>query len=376
MSGKGKKKFNLSGKKRKDLHELLEKIMISVCDISLPGSSYRLYPSFREEKFKNALLLGAVINGIRAAKKGRTEGKTFRALLCSSFPIYDERLLLHGLSYSDSDAEAERQGREVNMQTEFSPDIQSNVDGIQKPVGISPVLDVGVVNHSESGLSRIFPTRGKYNCHVISCVIDRDEDVGTATSHNGKACRAPVHLLCCQRVLKLVVNDSFDSLYCSRCYQGLVQMQSACAKSAEDILSLSTFPDKKHCPNERQVAKEKPNGGVNDTKDVDRIRRSGALGRMYQASRKNWYLLLCNGVVLTKKRSKKRLQDNDIRDALRFIINPQNVQLLSWGSKRVRVDQKWVNIPVLKQIYRMEQHNMQICVLSKHYSWTRSSATI
>ena len=48
-------------------------------------------------------------------------------------------------------------------------------------------------------------------------------------------------------------------------------MQSDCAKSIDDILSLSNFPDRNNWPNESQVAKEKPNGGVNDTKDVDRI---------------------------------------------------------------------------------------------------------
>lgn len=45
--------------------------------------------------------------------------------------------------------------------------------------------------------------------------------------------------------------------------------------------------------------------------------------------------------------SKKRRQDDEIRDALRFIFNLQNVQLLSWGSKSVRLDQKLVTLPAV-----------------------------
>lgn len=56
-----------------------------VCEISMPDSGNELYRSYREERYKNALLLGSVKDEIRACMVGSCKKKTLRALLCSTF---------------------------------------------------------------------------------------------------------------------------------------------------------------------------------------------------------------------------------------------------------------------------------------------------
>ncbi len=52
-------------------------------------------------------------------------------------------------------------------------------------------------------------------CAVAGCILGQDSP---ANGHNCKSCSAPVHLLCCIRVLKQTVEEPEDPLFCSLCY--------------------------------------------------------------------------------------------------------------------------------------------------------------
>lgn len=92
----------------------------------------------------------------------------------------------------------------------FSPGKERNADAMRNEFAEVPVSDVGVVNRSEPGPSRIISTHGEYTCHVVSCVIYRGGDVGTATGHNCNPCKVPFHSVFCQKVLNLLVHESSD----------------------------------------------------------------------------------------------------------------------------------------------------------------------
>lgn len=168
-------------------------------------------------------------------------------------------------------------------------------------------------------------TPSKLACHVNGCIIDCDKEVRTATGHNCVVCKAPVHYLCCQRVLGIGVNDADELFYCSACREPPITTEiteaiEATAPSTENMeLPVGKCPGKsvKMAPGSKGV----------------KVRRSGSLAKMYQAVKRDLDLLLCREHVRREQHTRRRRKDADICEALLFIFNSRNVQLLILGLK-------------------------------------------
>lgn len=147
------------------------------------------------------------------------------------------------------------------------------------------------------------------------------------------------------------MKDSDDLLYCSNCHEPPETNDRTKSKapspdsSAHSAGVIDSTIGSKSLANALQVTTQSM--GV-------RVRRSGAFAKMYQDARKEWNVLLCSGMVCKVSHTRRRRKDEDIREALLFIFNPQNVQLLSWGSKSVKVDGKWTTLPAVMRRKTME----------------------
>ena len=98
----------LNEKEKINLQEFIHNALTATCSVILPKSSSELCRSYKEDRCRNALLLGALVDGIKSAKKGSVEGKTLRGLLCSAFPSKDVRNLM------GNTAEVEGLGKDLN----------------------------------------------------------------------------------------------------------------------------------------------------------------------------------------------------------------------------------------------------------------------
>ena len=317
------------------LHTLIEKMLLSICCTLLPSSPTELYRSFREQNVGDALLRGAIVDGVKAAKHSSIEGKTLRAVLCSCLSAKEVRRLLLGdriivQNENEEGISASVMGEEANRE----PPTPTISDEDLKNVTVvfqSTVTDSGsTVNQDKTAREVNLDGLAENRCHVNGCVIDVDlapDLPGTATGHNCDKCRKPVHLYCCVRVLKLEVIDENSILLCSACLRRSnvpsnteVEVPPIC----QDNLSTDT-----------------------KGKGISAGKRSGSMARMFQASRKHWDSILCHGEIPKVSRTRTRCSDQSIREALRFIFLPENVQLLSWGTKRMRVGDKWVEFPAV-----------------------------
>ncbi len=63
---------------------------------------------------------------------------------------------------------------------------------------------------------------GKTKCHVDGCLLaEQSNDTGVSNQmygHSCNLCGANVHVFCCQRILKIEVEDDETALFCSNCY--------------------------------------------------------------------------------------------------------------------------------------------------------------
>ena len=56
---------------------------------------------------------------------------------------------------------------------------------------------------------------GDFDCRVLGRIGEK----GTAKAHNCRVCGAPVHLMCCTRILVIAIEDASTDVFRSRCYQ-------------------------------------------------------------------------------------------------------------------------------------------------------------
>ena len=173
-------------------------------------------------------------------------------------------------------------------------------------------------------------TPDPFRCRVTGCVIDKSGDTGTATGHNCSKCNAPVHSICCQRVLRITVIGEEDCLFCSVCY------------TITDKTPILESPVV-----ESSATKRKRDFVEEDAPGHPKKSRSGAAAYAYQRARKDWDFLLSDGRVPQVIHTRKRCSDESIRKAVQYLFRPENVQLLSWGTKRIRLDGKWVDFPAI-----------------------------
>lgn len=76
-------------------------------------------------------------------------------------------------------------------------------------------------------------------------------------------------------------------------------------------------------------------------------RLSGYSSHRYKGARKDWDVLLSSARVLRKTRTVRRSVDGSIKEALKLIFRGDTIQLLSWGTKRIKVGGQWKYFPAV-----------------------------
>lgn len=57
------------------------------------------------------------------------------------------------------------------------------------------------------------------------------------------------------------------------------------------------------------------------------------------SSRKDMQVLMDTGTIGKGKKSRKHFEDDTLCDTVRYILRSNNIQLLSWGTRRLHVDE-------------------------------------
>lgn len=132
------------------LHRAIDKCLYEICRILLPNDADVLCRSFKEEGCNNSILSGAILDGIKASKKGSTERKTLHALLCASFPSTEARDLLRRNAMGVAAAESSM------ADNNLSDDIEARMAG----------TEADEVNARENANTPLILARVKHCCSL------------------------------------------------------------------------------------------------------------------------------------------------------------------------------------------------------------------
>ena len=104
---------------------------------------------------------------------------------------------------------------------------------------------------------------------------------------------------------------------------------------------LDLDPEEEEDMNERAAAS-------NDI--AKRRRESGGFLKVAKQGRDDWLNLMETGKIEKQKFSRKDYEDDVAEKVVEFILCEENVQLLSWGNRRIKCNGKWEIIPsILKK---------------------------
>lgn len=81
---------------RTSLQELVDKRFLSITSITLPEDGPTLYPSFKEENINGSKVVAALVDGVKASKKGSIERRALGGLLCGTNRFEDVQTFLKG----------------------------------------------------------------------------------------------------------------------------------------------------------------------------------------------------------------------------------------------------------------------------------------
>lgn len=156
---------------------------------------------------------------------------------------------------------------------------------------------------------------------------------GTATAHKCSVCLNAVHINCCSSLLGISVEDDTTALFCSTC-------------APPGLCNVSAHATYSHKPHVSEVQKDRSGNSeiVDNTKNCGYVdssesgsKRSGAFCRSFQQVRKDLDHFLYNSALPNGFQTEKQREDNEIKAALNFIFQSQNIQMLSQGTKRIRL---------------------------------------
>lgn len=180
-------------------------------------------------------------------------------------------------------------------------------------------------------------------CHIYGCIQRKNGFKATATGHNCSVCLNAVHINCCSILLGMSIEDDTVALFCSSCApSGLGNViPSPLFPTAPKVLKV---PANKTESFDNRINKMK--GSDVESSDGG-SKRSGAFCRSYQQARKDWDNFLCNGALPDSFKTKTRRNEDEIKAALNFIFQFPNIQMLSWGTKRIKVGNERLLFPAL-----------------------------
>ena len=354
---------DLSIGERENVHVFLEKVSRALLSQIIPNCVEDVLSAFQRYRLERTDL--AITEGLKASKPGSIQRRTMRAIICAINQSHVAPHLVYSVGlWKDT------------KQKEESPFTCKGSAATDK--GDSKICDEKDITHfseeSSAGAGRKdsvdlnnstseCPAREdiKFRCNVSGCIVDWDllEGVsGTATGHNCAICMNSVHLICCVRVLGQSAMDSDARLLCSICFRS-----SSCtveddpmrvegqASSADAHLLGATYLRNQGSMSSGSAKKDLvkraiPSSG--ESKNKERKWRTGSFSRLYQQGRKDWDYILVNGFIPVTTRTRKIRSDDAMKIALKFLFPLCNVQLLSWGTKRVRsFDDNWVDFPAV-----------------------------
>ena len=235
----------------------------------------------------------------------------------------------------------------INILNDTGHDEEWKKDGA-KQCGETLHGDMGtvlVVGTSARNLGKSMLDDAPFRRGVIGCIIDKELETGehgTATGHNCSLCNKPVHMICCNRLLNLNSADADDSLYCSSCHSKLVQEklmpQEIVATMEENQVEKSrvVLDNAAVGSNTSLLPIKRPPSNSHLEPDSKRRWRTRSFARIYRRSRMDWDLILRKGHIPVVKRTRAVRGGADIRVAVKFIFRSENIQLLSWGTNRIR----------------------------------------
>lgn len=280
---------------------LLDKCLSSLAAKFLPGAWEDLYRSYKENTVEDSNIKWATIDGIKAAKRGCVEKRTLLALLCSTKPAMECREILNNESLEMEEADATDDYDEAEN--------ESRHDGAEI--------------HGMTGMNYEV-SEDKYQCHIVRCLIDKCGAKGTATGHNCYKCKLSIHIYCARALLEIPEDVDEDFGYCTKCFRSLG------GGGNNNIVG-----EKRERGDSLDLTGEKNS----------KRHRSGNEARYFRKARADWNYLLCTGKLPEAALSKTKASEEVIRHAVMFLFRPENVQLLSWGCKRVKVDGEWKDFP-------------------------------
>ena len=76
---------------------------------------------------------------------------------------------------------------------------------------------------------------------------------------------------------------------------------------------------------------------------------SSNIARMQKAGHDDWMILLKNGFLTTSKYSRRRFHESVIHHLVRFIFRPDNAQLMSWCTVRLKLKGVYHRFPVVRR---------------------------
>lgn len=103
---------------------------------------------------------------------------------------------------------------------------------------------------------------------------------------------------------------------------------------------------------EEMAARSNVTGTGNEQCEVEladsltkRGRLNGGFSRALSASRKDWLTLIRKGTFTPIVNTRKCISDDYLKVVVKFILRDDHVQLLSWGSRRLKCNGKWKVFP-------------------------------
>ena len=81
---------------------------------------------------------------------------------------------------------------------------------------------------------------------------------------------------------------------------------------------------------------------------------NGYIGAMYTHGRNHSIALEKRGTLPRMKYTRGRVEGRVIKYALSYVFRSEHVQILSWGTKRIMHDGKWVRFPAVERKMSLE----------------------